>query len=158
EYDRALADCNVAVRLDPKGAYHYFTRGKVFEYAGNDERAQPDYAEAINLDPSYEQRAPRKDRRYLRVANNTGQAVEVTGQYEAHMTDGTWKWHVATWNFEPGETASLNHDGWKVNARRMRIWAQSKTHEWVGNKNKDVWLAPEPYRASGGMSTFTFTF
>ena len=80
-------------------------------------------------------------------------------QYEAWTNAGRWHWYTATWTFRPGETATLNHDGWKVNARRVRITGKSPTGQWVSHKDKDLWLAPQDgYRAADGMGTYTFTF
>jgi Tfp pilus assembly protein PilF len=49
--DRALGDCNEAVRLDPGAAAAYAARGDVFRMKRNFTRAIADYSEAIRLDP-----------------------------------------------------------------------------------------------------------
>jgi tetratricopeptide (TPR) repeat protein len=50
-YDRAIADFNEAIRLDPGSAISYSNRGQAY-YAKQDyDRAIADYNEAIRLDP-----------------------------------------------------------------------------------------------------------
>ena len=53
--DRAIAEFNEAIRLDPKFAYAYSSRGLAYDHKGNLDRADPDYNEAIRLDPKYAQ-------------------------------------------------------------------------------------------------------
>jgi lipoprotein NlpI len=53
--DRAIAEYNEAIRLDPKFAYAYSSRGLAYDHKGDLERASPDYDEAIRLDPKYAQ-------------------------------------------------------------------------------------------------------
>ncbi len=50
DYDRAIADFNEAIRLDPK-ANTYSNRGNAYNDKGDHERAIPDLNEAIRLDP-----------------------------------------------------------------------------------------------------------
>ena len=51
--DRAIADYNEAIRLDPKSAYAYSNRGLAYDHKGDLDRAIADYNEAIRLDPKY---------------------------------------------------------------------------------------------------------
>jgi tetratricopeptide (TPR) repeat protein len=51
EVDRAFADDNEAIRLDPKLATAYNNRGNTWRAKGNNDRAIADYNEAIRLDP-----------------------------------------------------------------------------------------------------------
>ncbi len=61
EYDRAIADYNEAIRLDPKFTAAYTNRGIAWRSKGEYDRAVADYSEAIRLDPkniySYNARA-----------------------------------------------------------------------------------------------------
>ena len=50
-YDRAIADYNEAIRLDPKSALAFRNRGIAYAYKGDHDRAIADYSEAIRLDP-----------------------------------------------------------------------------------------------------------
>jgi len=49
--DRAIADCNQAIRLDPKLANAYLNRGKAYSDKHDFDRAIADYDRAIELDP-----------------------------------------------------------------------------------------------------------
>jgi tetratricopeptide (TPR) repeat protein len=51
EYDRAIADYDEVIGLDPKYASAYNGRGFAYHSRGDDERAIADYDEAIRLDP-----------------------------------------------------------------------------------------------------------
>ena len=51
DYDRAIADVNEAIRLDPKHANAYNGRGTVYRAEGDNDRAISDFNEAIRLDP-----------------------------------------------------------------------------------------------------------
>jgi tetratricopeptide (TPR) repeat protein len=53
DYDRAIADFDQAIRLDPKYAFAYKNRGTAY-YGKNDyDRAFADFGQAIRLDPKY---------------------------------------------------------------------------------------------------------
>jgi lipoprotein NlpI len=49
--DRAITDCNDAIRLDPKLANAYLNRGKAYSDKGDFDRAIGDYNRAIELNP-----------------------------------------------------------------------------------------------------------
>src|SRR5580658_4163119 len=49
--DRAIADYNESIRLNPKYAYPYNGRGNVWRDRGDNDRAIADYNTAIKLDP-----------------------------------------------------------------------------------------------------------
>ena len=53
DYDRAIADYNEALRLDPKDASAYNNRGSAYAGEGDHDRAIADYNEALRLDPKY---------------------------------------------------------------------------------------------------------
>src|SRR4029078_533755 len=53
EYDRAVADYNEAIRLDPPNAVLYNNRGSSYYSKGDCDRALPDYSEAIRLNSGY---------------------------------------------------------------------------------------------------------
>jgi tetratricopeptide (TPR) repeat protein len=50
--DRAIADFNQAIRLDPKSALTFKNRGDAYTNKGGYDRAIADYSEAIRLDPN----------------------------------------------------------------------------------------------------------
>jgi tetratricopeptide (TPR) repeat protein len=49
DYDKAISDCNEAIRLDPNFARAYFNRGLAFREQGNYKRAQADFNKAEQL-------------------------------------------------------------------------------------------------------------
>jgi lipoprotein NlpI len=51
EHQRAIADYDSAIRLDPKFAEAYFNRGHAWANRGNSDRAIADYGAAIRLNP-----------------------------------------------------------------------------------------------------------
>ena len=51
EYEKALADLNEAIRLDPKYVYGYKSRGNLYERMGDKDRAAADRAKVKELDP-----------------------------------------------------------------------------------------------------------
>ena len=51
EYDKAIADCNKAIRLDPKNGWTYNLRGSAWDAKKEYDKAIADYSEAIRLDP-----------------------------------------------------------------------------------------------------------
>ena len=53
DLDRAIADYNEAIRLDPKYAVALKNRGNMYDDKGDLDRAIADYNEAIRLDPQY---------------------------------------------------------------------------------------------------------
>ena len=50
DYDRAIADFNEAIRLDPKSSLAFINRGDTYTNKGDHDRAIADYNEAIRLD------------------------------------------------------------------------------------------------------------
>jgi tetratricopeptide (TPR) repeat protein len=50
-YDRAIANFNEAIRLDPKSSLAFINRGDTYTNKGDHDRAIADYNEAIRLDP-----------------------------------------------------------------------------------------------------------
>lgn len=53
DYDRAIADFNEAIRLDPKSADAFVGRGEVYRLQHDYAQAIADFSEAIRLDPQF---------------------------------------------------------------------------------------------------------
>ena len=51
--DRAIADYNESIRLDPNYAYPYNGRGNAYRARGENDRAIADYSQSMRLDPKY---------------------------------------------------------------------------------------------------------
>ena len=51
--DRAIADYNESIRLDPNYAYPYNGRGNAYRARGENDRAIADYSQSIRLDAKY---------------------------------------------------------------------------------------------------------
>ena len=51
EYDKAIAECDHALALDPKSAEAYNTRGWIWDDEGEHDKAIADYNQALTLDP-----------------------------------------------------------------------------------------------------------
>ncbi len=49
DYDRAIADYDKAIDLDPKNAKAYYQRGYVYDIKGERDRAMADYNQAMRL-------------------------------------------------------------------------------------------------------------
>ena len=108
--DRAIAEFNEAIRLDPKFAYAYSSRGLAYDHKGDLGHADPDYNEAIRLDPKYAQayfnrgnayyqkgdddraiadysEAIRLDPKYAYAYNNRGTAYDRQGDDDRAIAD-----------------------------------------------------------------------
>ena len=53
EYDKAIADYNQALTINPNYAYAYVNRGDAWNEKGEYDKAIADYNEAIRLDPNF---------------------------------------------------------------------------------------------------------
>jgi tetratricopeptide (TPR) repeat protein len=109
ESDRALADCNEAIRLDPKYAAADNNRGNAYRAKGDLDRAIADYNEAIRLDPKFalaynnrgnaywdkgdldraiaDYNAIRLDSKYALAYNNRGIAYRAKGDLDHAIAD-----------------------------------------------------------------------
>jgi tetratricopeptide (TPR) repeat protein len=76
EFDRAIADCNQVLTLDPKNAHAFNSRGNSYVYKHEYDRAIEDFDEAIRLDS-----------RYVQAFNNRGNAYKYKGQYDRAIQD-----------------------------------------------------------------------
>ena len=108
--DRAIAEYNEAIRLDPQLAQAYSSRGLAYDHKGDLGRAEPDYNEAIRLDPKYAQayfnrgnayyqkgeddraitdysEAIRLDPKYAYAYNNRGTAYDRRGDHDRAIAD-----------------------------------------------------------------------
>lgn len=76
DYDRALADVNIAIGLFANVAEAYNLRGAIYDRKGDGDHAISDYSSAIRLDPSY-----------AAACANRGLAYLKRGAYDLAITD-----------------------------------------------------------------------
>ena len=76
--DRAFADYNQAIKLDPKYAAAYSNRGSAYELKGDYDRAFEDYSQAITLNP-----------KSASAYTSRGLAYERKGDYDRAIADYT---------------------------------------------------------------------
>jgi lipoprotein NlpI len=74
--DRAIADYNQAISLDPKDATAYYTRGNAYRDKGDNDRAIADYNQVISLDP-----------KFAGVYSNRGNAYRDKGDNDRAIAD-----------------------------------------------------------------------
>ena len=78
DYDREIADCTEAIRLDPKLAMAYNNRGVAYGLKGDYDREIADCTEAIRLDP-----------KLAKAYGNRGFAYGRKGDYDRAIADCT---------------------------------------------------------------------
>jgi lipoprotein NlpI len=76
DFDRAIADYNEAINLDPKHVSAYNNRGVAYDRKGDFDRAIADYNETINLDP-----------KYVSAYNNRGATYGRKGDFDRAIAD-----------------------------------------------------------------------
>jgi tetratricopeptide (TPR) repeat protein len=76
ESDKAIADCNQAIRLEPNDTNAFFNRGYAYKAKGRYDRAIEDYDQAIRLNPNHAD-----------AINNRGNTYNSKGQYDRAIED-----------------------------------------------------------------------
>jgi tetratricopeptide (TPR) repeat protein len=165
EFEPAARSYDEALRLSPGVADWYYRRGLALERLGVADRAEADYVRAVRIDPSYRERLTLHRVRVVKVVNKTGQKLRVYLRFEGPAAEGRLGWlpgeGALAWEFAPGEEAILVHAERPVQARRMRIWADSpdSTTVWHAARDQDTWTAPAAgYRGGARPEIFTYTF
>jgi tetratricopeptide (TPR) repeat protein len=95
EFDRAIADCNQALSLDPKNALAFSNRGNSYVFKHEYDRAIEDFNEAIKLNP-----------RYAEAFNNRANAFSYKGEYDRAMQD-----HNEAIRLDPRYAVAFNSRG-----------------------------------------------
>jgi tetratricopeptide (TPR) repeat protein len=95
ESDRAIADYNQAIRLDPGYAYAFYNRGSAYADKGEYDRAIADYDQAIRLDPGF-----------TYAFYNRGSAYADKGDYDRAIAD-----HDQVIRLDPGDEYAFNGRG-----------------------------------------------
>ena len=76
EYEKAVADYNRALELNPKYVYAYNGRGNVYQTLGEYKKAVSDYDRALELDPEY-----------VNAYNGRGNVYKALREYEKAVSD-----------------------------------------------------------------------
>ena len=102
DYDRAIADLNEAIRLDPRNSAAYNNRGWAYIDKRDYDRAIADLNEAIRLDP-----------RNSEAYNNRGWAYNGKGEYDRAIADTSEAIRLDSKN-----SAAYNNRGWAYIGKR----------------------------------------
>jgi tetratricopeptide (TPR) repeat protein len=167
QWDQAVANYGKAIEVNPNYAPAYYWRAWAFETNGNDAPAQADYSKALQLNPSYAEQVKTRHSRFLKIVNERSEPVRVYLQYEYQTKDGKWVWwpeqpggKSSYWDISPGKETYLLDDGWRLKARRVRLWAVGLSSSLASNtwKDRDLWLCPTSGYLARNETTFTYTF
>ena len=99
EYDRAIADFDKAIELNPKDGGAYINRGAVNYHKGEYDRAIADYTQAIKLDPKdaavYTNRgiAYRRQGDFDRAIADYDKAIELNPKYANAYNGRAWAYY-----------------------------------------------------------------
>src|SRR5262249_14013005 len=136
DYDKAIADYDEAIRLDPKYRLAWLNRGRTWQASGKLEKALDDYKAAIRLDPRspwgyalqasiYSSSADPKYRDGPRAVDLARTACEMGGPANAYLCEVRAAAHeaagepdrAAEWRATAREAASKPDDGRTVASR-----------------------------------------
>jgi tetratricopeptide (TPR) repeat protein len=78
EYDKAIADCNEALRLEPTSVIAYNLRGVVYMNKGNIEKALTDFNETLRLNSKYQQAYYNRGLCYFKKGENNKAITDFT--------------------------------------------------------------------------------
>jgi tetratricopeptide (TPR) repeat protein len=76
QYDRAMTDCNQAIRLDPRNDHAFNTRGVIYHLTEKYDQAIEQYSRAIQLNPNF-----------LDPHHNRGMSYAAKGDYDTAIAD-----------------------------------------------------------------------
>lgn len=95
EYDEAVEQFTMALRLDPAMAMAYYNRGDAHRLKGELDRANADFTEALRLDPDY-----------VMAYVNQGRTLRLQGKHDAAIAAFSKAVEV-----DPGEADAFNNRG-----------------------------------------------
>ena len=110
--DRALADFDQAIKLDPKDALAYSNRGFAWRTKGDMARAAADYEQAIKLDAGnasafYNRgNAYYEKRDFDRAIADFDQALKINPTYTARSTTAAWRCATRAISTAPSPTSA----------------------------------------------------
>jgi lipoprotein NlpI len=102
DFDRAIADYDRAIQLDPKYAFAYNNRGEAWRNRGDLDRAIADFNEAIRLDP-----------RYWFAYDNRGDARREKGDLDSAIADFSEAIRLSPPKFRDAFAYKSRGDAWR---------------------------------------------
>jgi len=102
EYDRAIADYNEAIRLEPDAPLYLVARGLAYYGKGDYDWAIADYSQALRLDPNL-----------AAAYNNRGVAYDDKGDYDRAIAD-----YTQALRLDPNYAAAYNNRGVAYNNKK----------------------------------------
>lgn len=154
EYDKALADCNAALKLDPESASAYTRRGRAWAGKGESAKAIEDFSKALALDPqdshafAHRARAYSQQGEYELAVSDCNEAIRldprsnVAHYYRgrAYALQGDAERAVADFN----ESLRLNPLYVPaLNARANEFYLQQKYREAIADYDEAIRLNPK---------------
>jgi hypothetical protein len=111
----------------------------------------PGSVDAASDDGQDQEETPWQTSRYIRVANATKEKITLYLQVRTQNEEDDWLWYPAapgadealSFELAPGQAAQLSDGDWPINGNRVRLWAESKTQQYLAFRDKDLWLVPE---------------
>ncbi len=151
-YEAAVENYGRAIELAPTVGTYYLNRATTYRKMKDENNAIFELLRMERFDPEFSKTHRQKfDRRYLRITNDTKETLQVWVMYHTIDTNDQWKWFPAepseqrwaVYSFEPGESSSIDHEDFRVNADRVRIWAGNAPHGESWDKSTRMWTTYE---------------
>jgi tetratricopeptide (TPR) repeat protein len=123
DYDRALADFNEAIRLDPKLAAAYYRRGNIYGNKRDYDRAIVEYSKAIQLDPKLADAYYKRGMVFGAKGDHDRAIADYSEVIRLDPEDADTYYKRGMAKQEKGDTAGANADferSKKINPHRVR--------------------------------------
>ena len=138
ELDRAIADFNEAIRLDPKFALAYNNRGLAYRDKGELDRAIADFTEAIRLDPKFAVAFRNRGRAYLYAGALPKALADLSQSSELDPENG----YAALWLDIIGKRSNLPSRLQQATEKiDMTKWPAPVIHVFLGQLTPEALLA-----------------
>jgi lipoprotein NlpI len=138
ELDRAIADFNEAIRLEPKFAVAFNSRGFTYDRKGERDRAIADYTEAIRLDPKFAVAFRNRGRAYLYAGALPKALADFSQSSELDPKNG----YAALWLEIIGKRSNLPSRLQQATEKiDMTKWPAPVIHVFLGQLTHEALLA-----------------